>query len=507
MASTTSSQRRIEKVSSDNIVISFDLLSNLAYMATLSAAKAPRQMILQKAGEQVNLKTSVVFEQVYLLAQRLGVEYTRALQMVAEKARASNLKSLLLRFASSIASGESEHVFLREESRIEAGRYANEYARSIENLKKWTDAYAAMMVSVTLIVVVAMISTLLGAMGSSFIIIVGVTMLLITSGGVYIILRTAPYEQITYDGDTDGPPDRARARFYLRTLVPLGVLLVLGGGYLTVALGAGYETGVGLALIGLAAVLFPTGYFARRDAGRMDALDGEVPTFIRSLGTIAGTTRSTLSTAMLHLDLESMGSLEPHVTRLRTRLSSELPADLTWERFNTETGNELLRRSTEMLVDGVEMGANGEEVADIVSSYASNVTSLRETRQMTSSSFAFLVIPMHTAMTALLLFILQIVVTFDEKLREVAVGITGEVAGAGASVPGLDMFQAQDLTLISTMITMVILILTVSNALASKFAGGGHNLKIAFSLAVMSLISGANFLLVPQVGGSLLSAG
>ncbi len=230
MASTTSSPKHIEKVSSDNIVISFDLLSNLAYMANLSAAKAPRQMIIQKAGEQAHLKTSVIFEGVHLLAQRLGVEYTRALQLVAERTRASNLKSLLLCFASSIASGESEHFFIREESRIEQGRYANEYARSIENLKKWTDAFAAMMVSVTLIVVVAMISTLLGSMGSGFIVVVGFTMFFITTGGVFVILRTAPYEATTYDGDTDGPPNRARARFYLRILVPFGILAAFGLG-------------------------------------------------------------------------------------------------------------------------------------------------------------------------------------------------------------------------------------------------------------------------------------
>ena len=161
---------------------------------------------------------------------------------------------------------------------------------------------------------------------------------------------------------------------------------------------------------------------------------------------------------------------------------------------------------SEMLVDGVEMGANGEEVGDIASTYATNVASLRQTRKLTSSSFSFLIIPMHTAMTALLLFILTIVSTFDAKLQEVAEGIVGETSSAGAaSLPGLNMFQAQDLTLTTAMITMVILVLTVSNALASKFADGGHNLKISFSLSLMCLISGVNMILVPRVGGALLA--
>ncbi len=82
----------------------------------------------------------------------------------------------------------------------------------------------------------------------------------------------------------------------------------------------------------------------------------------------------------------------------------------------------------------------------------------------------------------------------------------GEATSAGsASLPGLTMFQAQDLTLTTAMITMVILMLTVANALASKFADGGHNLKISFSLGLMSLISGVNMILVPRVGGALLA--
>ena len=87
MATIASSPRRIEKISPDPIVISFDLVSNLAYMAALSAAELPREQILNRAGQQVGLKTSVVFEQTNLLALRLGVEYTRALQLVAAKVK------------------------------------------------------------------------------------------------------------------------------------------------------------------------------------------------------------------------------------------------------------------------------------------------------------------------------------------------------------------------------------------------------------------------------------
>ena len=466
-------------------------------MASLASADLPREKILDRVGQQSGLETSVVFEQTNLLAQRLGVEYTRALQLVAAKVRAHNIKSLLLRFASTIASGESEHVFIREESRLESGRYANEYSRSVENLKKWTDAYAALMVSVTLIVVVALVSTLLGALEQSFVLIVGASMFLIITGGVYLILRTSPYEQMTYDGETGGPTDRRKARFLFRTLAPLGFMMLVV---------LGFTIGLGWGLVVFGIFLLPAGWFARVDDKKIRAIDTEVTTFIRSLGAIAGATNSTLSNALSNLDLRSMGSLQPYIVRLRTRLNSQLPTKLSWDRFKSETGNELLARSVDMLLDATEAGGSAEEVGEIASSYSSSVAELREMRQLTSSSFTFLVFPLHVAMGGLLLFILQIVITFDTKLREVSSELGDSAASSsGGATLELDLFASQNLTLISGMITMAILTMTVANALAPKYAAGGHDLKIAFGLALTSIISGVNMIAIPALAGSLLA--
>ena len=271
----------------------------------------------------------------------------------------------------------------------------------------------------------------------------------------------------------------------------------------------GMSMGFGLGLVVFALFLFPAGHFGRRDSSKMKEIDQEVATFIRSLGAIAGATKSTLGAALGHMDLRSLGSLAPHVERLHTRVVSQLPMGLSWRRFQAETGNELLRRSSEMLIDGVELGGRPEEIGEIASSYATAVSELREMRVLTSSSFSFLVIPMHAAMTGLLLFILAIITGFNDKLTEVAAelvadgqGSTEALTGAG----GLGGFsQAESFGLISGMITFVIIVLTVSNALAAKFASGGSNMKIASQLSVMCLISGINMIIVPTVAGGLIS--
>jgi len=139
MSFITSSHKRIDKVSSDSVSLSFDLLSNLTYMSVMAIGNLPRDQILERCSRQL-YKTAIFFGYANMLAKHLGFEYTRAFQLVAERARASNVKSLLLRFAASISSGESEREFIIQEARTEGERYAGEYERSVENLRKWADS-------------------------------------------------------------------------------------------------------------------------------------------------------------------------------------------------------------------------------------------------------------------------------------------------------------------------------------------------------------------------------
>ena len=119
MNSTTSSHGRIDKVSSDNLVIGFDLLSNLTYMWVLSTGSLSRSRIIEQCGRQ-NLKTAVFFEHIHVAAERMKMSYSQAFQIVSEKARASSVKSLLLRFAAALSSGESEWEFIAQEATTEA---------------------------------------------------------------------------------------------------------------------------------------------------------------------------------------------------------------------------------------------------------------------------------------------------------------------------------------------------------------------------------------------------
>ena len=514
MNSTTSSPKQIEKVSSDNVVVGFDLLSNLTYMLVLSIGGLQRDRVLESCGE-LKLRTAVFFEFIYVLANRVGLEYSEAFRLVADRAGASRVKSLLLRFAAALGSGESEQEFIEEETRLEGHRYRDEYERSVENLRKWSDAYSAILVSVSLIMVVSLVSTLLGSLDANFVILMAFTLFCVTSIGVFLIYKVAPFEDFTYDSSDGRPPDRKRSRYCLYIGIPLGIILaVILGSQFEVITGAA----VGFLVFGIA--IFPAGYYAWKDDSTVANIDSEIQVFIRSVGGIAGATGSTLTESIRRFDARSLRYLEPYINRLHTRLAASLPTANCWERFRAETGSELVNRSTVMLVDGSERGGRADRVGEIAGDYSLQISQLRAARNLAASTFSYLSFPMHATVVFILVFVFQIVAVFSNKLKDVqADAIEGTVGNAMVDVsniqapPGIalpsssegltnplgSMFGVNDLGTMSVVIVFCIVVLTISNSLAPKFASGGSNLKIASYLSVMCILTGGLMSVIPMI--------
>ena len=509
---TKSSPRLIEKVSSDNAVIGYDLLSILTYMSVLVCGGMGREQILTNCSRQ-KLKTAIIFEYIYSMAKYMGVEYTHAFQIVSEKARASRIKSILLRFASAISSGESEAEFIDQETRAESNRYMNEYDNSVENLKKWTDAYAAILVSVTLIMVVSLVSTMMGNLGEKFIVLMGLVLFSITTIGVYVIYKVAPTENTTYTTGDGMPIHRRMARLSLLALAPVG--LVSG---MLLASRFDFLIGSAIFFVCVGVSLLPAAVFAWLDDARITRLDDMFPMFVRSLGNVAGAANINLIGALARIDTRSMGHLEPQIINLRLRLDANLPSDQCWEAFRKETGSDLVNRGSHMLIDGVTFGGKADVVGDISSKFAQGIVQLRAKRRLTSATFSFLTLPLHATMVFVLVFVLQIVATFNTELSD-AYSATGYgspesvdsiatnleipdqlgVPESGDLAGGIGFFAVQDLTLVTYTVVMVVLTLTVANSLAPMFASGGSGLKFATFLSPMCLLSGLILGAVPII--------
>jgi flagellar protein FlaJ len=263
----------------------------------------------------------------------------------------------------------------------------------------------------------------------------------------------------------------------------------------------------GLLLLGFS--ILPTGVMAWLDDGKVDKLDQETSTFIRALGNVSASLGSTIATALSKMDRRSMGNLEPYVQRLQVRLRSNIKPELCWDAFRDEVGAELMNRTTRIFVDGVALGGPPDTVGNIAAEYAMDAALMRARRNNSATPFAFLTMPLHFAMSGLMIFILEIMKAFNAQITAAIEELESQsTGGALGALPAIPVFQPQSLDMIVYLTVAALLAYTVANALAPKVAKGGHPLLICFYGAITCLMTGFNMMFIPPVAsGILLNAG
>ena len=94
----------------------------------------------------------------------------------------------------------------------------------------------------------------------------------------------------------------------------------------------------------------------------------------------------------------------------------------------------MVDRTVSIFWDALTIGGNALDTGKNAAFFASSIVLLREKRSLVSNTFMFLVIPLHMAMTALLMFILNVMRLFSTQLVDQSAPDIGET---GASVPDI----------------------------------------------------------------------
>jgi flagellar protein FlaJ len=477
----------------------FDLLTVLTYLACTSTANVTREQLFEAAA-RLNYGPSPYFAQVANLVQSLGHDFAQACQVVSESAEDEQMRQFLLRFGNSLASGESEAVFLERETFVQMQDYTNEYERDIESLRKWSDAFVALMVSANLVVLVALISNMIYDLGSLFIVMVELVVIATAGLGAWLIYRIAPFDPMIHKLK-DKSPEQKLMSLLARILFPAALLI----GLVTYA----SFGSLGVAFLAAGLLVLPVGIVTHLLERKVDARDRDIADFLRSLGGVTAARGSTVIDSLNHIDRRAIGSLEPELKRLLARVRAGIDTTRAWVRFMGETGSELVHRVVRSFWDAVNLGGDPEKVGRLSADMALRVFLLRAKRQLVSSTFNYVVIPMHIALAGTLVFISEVVSAFNVKLVEaqaiVASENTSSLSPEEIGIPGALAFQEFDAGFVKFMVLAVILSLTVVNAFAPRAAAGGHSFKIALFGALTLCTTGAILLLIPPMASSMFS--
>jgi flagellar protein FlaJ len=478
-----------------------DLLFMVSYMASIISADITRPEIFAFTATREEYATSKYIAKVETFVKRWNYNYAKALEMVAERTQNPMLSSMLSRYGNSISSGVPDDEFLLLELSTVRSVYRNHFEQGIEMLKKWGDAYIALMLSATIVSVIIMVSIAIYApddldstLNTSYLLIIGIAIFGI--GTMYSAIPGDPKcHGIPGQGSYEQKMIRRMEYFILPILIISSILLILGG----------FNIGLVFLLAGI--LLAPLGLFAIIDDTNIIGRDEDFSVFIRSIGTIMGGKGLTVTYALAEIDIKPLKRLSEFIQSVYSKMNLGLDENMVWERFIDESGSNLISKYLNIFRDSIKLGGSPSEVAKVVSSSMLEQTLLREKREMLATGFIVLLIPMHVAMVAIFIFLYQILLSMSHAVTAVmasfdqaSVAMSDSTSSVGGSMTGMvNIFVNFPEDKMGIYVAIVVLIITIANIMAGKIVKGGANYLYYTFGSILFTLTGLVFIVTPFI--------
>ncbi|MCQ1535935.1 archaellar assembly protein FlaJ [Methanosarcina sp. KYL-1] len=490
-----------------------DLLFSLTYMASISTANLTRDKIFSSISEKKEYCPSIYFNKVRELAQHWHYDYANSCELISTKVTHERLRELFNRLSNAISAGEPDNEFLTKEWKLYKTKRKDEVERDLETTKEWANAYTALLVSTSLIAIIILLSVILYNLGDPartlyFAIFI---VFLMAFFGVGLLFRAAPKDARVHGLKIKSKEQVFIYKWMFPTLSLSAFIVILFTILPAFIIPVEYPIdikGIGMVFAGIS--LLPVGIVANRDVHKVNKRDESYTTFISSLGSIVSGSGLTVPNALLKIDPKNLGELKDMSQELYKTLATGLDPRLCWGKFVGETGSYLIYKLTNVFVDAVNLGGNAETIGELVSSSNLEIVLLRMKRERISSAFTNLVIPLHISMVALLLFIGKILTIFTTIISSLFTrfDINGaELEGIPGGIGGMNLgiFGGVPVELLGQFVIIVILILTLANALAIIAVKGGPMYLAIFYGGIMFILSGVLMIGVPPLVDSVFS--
>ncbi|NLA38946.1 MAG: archaellar assembly protein FlaJ [Methanomicrobiales archaeon] len=478
-----------------------DLLLMYTYMAAITTAAVTRPEIFQYTSERFEYVPSRYIAKVQRLVTGWGHSYAGGLRVVAERCRNTTLQSMLNRYANSIDSGVPDNDFIETELGSIRSIYRNTFEQGIELLKKWGDAYIAMLLSGSLVAIIIMVSVAIyapegidAALNSSYAII-----LIISLFGLTIMYQAVPDDPRTHGLATVSSREQETIRRVERLVLPVTAAITL------ILIIIGINAGVIFLLFGL--LLMPLGIIGYIDDANIVNRDEDFATFIRSLGSIMGGKGITTGDALHEVDRKSLIHLDPFIASVSTKLNLGLDEAGSWRRFIGETGSYLIYKYMNIFRDAVALGGSPDGVGKIVGSSMLEQVLLRRKRDMMVKGFVVLLIPMHGAMIGIFIFLFEVLLSMSHAVTGVMSHFaeTSEALSGGASTVGgamsasLNIFADFPEDTMRIYVVTILLMLTASNMFAGRIVMGGDRYMYYFFASLLCAATGVIYIIAPII--------
>ncbi len=482
-----------------------DMLFMATYMCAITTARATRPEIFAYTALRKEYATAKYIAKVEFFVKRWNYSYVEALTAVAERTQNKLLASMLNRYSNSIESGVPDEDFLNRELATVRSIYRNNYEQGLEMLKKWGDAYIAMLFSGALVGIIIMVSVALftpdniqGTLMLSYMIVIATSLF-----GIITMYTSVPSDEKIHDLPV-GSKEQMIIKRLERRIIP--VIIIVTVVFIGISASGLIKDVYGLVMLLIGLMLLPLGIIGYLDDSNIIQRDADFTSFIRSIGAVMGGKGTTMGHALAEIDRKSLVVLEPLINGVYSKLNLGLDENASWEKFIGESGSNLIYKYLNIFRDSCELGGSPDTIGEIAGSSMLEQVLLREKRNSVSMGFVVLIIPMHTMMIAIFLFLFHILLTMAkaiagvmDNLNAMGEGTQAAQSVGGSMVSGINMFVSFPEAEMTLYIIIMITIITVANIFAGKIVMGGGRYIFYFFASILSIMTGLVYIVAPYI--------
>ncbi|MDH5811803.1 MAG: hypothetical protein QE160_06015 [Candidatus Verstraetearchaeota archaeon] len=462
----------------------------LMHMLVCAYADISSLELVKTAADTKFMSITSLMKKVSVLVE-MGIDLPRSIEITRKDARLPYLRDFLQRLAQVARIGEDVIVFLNKEYSTFMIMYSSECERANIRLKRFTEAYSAILSSAALIVLIMIFSGMFWGGGISLVsgTVPGVIMIYLifalifyfSSPLIKLISRQEKTDALAQYLKLEKTALRGTMILYLLTLS----LLILGF--------VPRNLGIMLCMFsGLPALM--VGYVGRRRLKIIENLDERFPEFVTILSTSLATMGTSIIQSFRDISRLDFGKLSPYIKRMAARLELGIDKNLSWTSFKKETSSELIRLHVDAFARANYYGAPAKIIGPIITNSAIFLLTLRKRVEETAALMKGIVIPMVPILCAIMGLVMAIVETFSEMfIRFQSVGIYTLFA------------EAISVTAISPYIYSVICALSIVNAFIIHEVSGEQEFSFCFYLGYFIITGWLSYFLCLTVVTNYLS--
>jgi len=405
----------------------------------------------------------------------IGIDLSRSCEIIRKDARTPYFRDFLQRFAQIAKMGEDMTEFLSKEYNTFMTMYSSEMERSLTRLKRFTEAYSAILSSSVLIVLILIFTSLIWGGSLSM---VGTTIPLIcVLYGVFCLVfyMGSPTVKLISAGPKEPKFERLLnlskwiGRATIAINIAVGAILYLGLLPPDIVM-------IAAALAGAPALI--VGWLGLRASNKVQAVDERFSEFVTMLATSLSSMGTSMAFAFRDIAKLDFAGLSPFIKRMSGRLELGIDKKLSWKTFQKETSSELVRIHSEAFSEANSHGAPAKEYGPLIANSALFVISLRRRMEETAALMKGIAVPMTPILCAIMGLIMGIISQF--------VNVFKTFQSQGLSFI-FGFSSAESLPVLQSYIYIMILTLIIVNAFILHEVSGEQDFDMTYYLGMFTL--------------------